>query len=199
MPAETGLTKFSARGAETMTKESEDWAVALRAFVESYFKNVGVGVESAANPLSSGASDEEISQVIQQLQQKYNSISTVLYKKPKDIAKDAYTLTDQVAMLPCAANSDAVVFIRGAGGIPTDGRNALAMMGGMVLTPNAIVTITLADAKSGEILAMMRFHNADDDFLGDEEAAFSMPLIREFANVNIGTARKLESAREFGP
>lgn len=199
MPAEAGVTKFGLKTPEEMQKESADWALALQALVQSHFKNVGVQFVSATGAFGSGASDAEIGQVVQQLQEKYDALSAVLNKKPKEIAKGAYTLTDEVAMLPCAASSDVVVFIRGAGAVPSEGRTAVGLVGGVVITSNAVVVVTFVDAKTGEVLAMTRFHNADDDFLSNEEDAFGFPLDEGLAIINLGSARKVEAAHEFGP
>ena len=207
MPAEAGITKLGVKTSESMTTESDAWAAALQGFVETQFKMVGIGVSTARNPLSSGASDEEVREAVQQIQQKFDALSELLGKKPKEIGKNAYTLGDQVAMLPCAANSDVLVFIRGAGAVPTVGRQTMGFVAGAVLEEGALVNLTFADAKSGEILAMIRFRNADQFLtyekgkflIADEEKAFGDPLLDGFADINLGSARKLQEKRDFGP
>jgi hypothetical protein len=94
-------------------------------------------------------------------------------------------------MLPCAANSDVLVLIRGAGVIPTLGRSEMAALAGGALAQSAIVMVTLADAKTGEILSMIRFRN-DGNFLNDAEGGFSVPLNNGLFDINLGNARKLE-------
>ena len=197
MPAETEMDKLGVKTTEKMTKDSDDWAVALRVLIEAHLKTVGIGFDSATDPAASGASDNDIQQAIDQIQEKYNALSGELNKKPRAIGKGAYTLGDQVAMLPCAATSDVLVFIRGEGVIPTPGRAGMAALAGGILEQGAIVTIAFADAKTGEILAMIRFRNVGD-FLGqNQEDAFSAPLDAGLADINLGSARKLERAREF--
>ncbi len=191
MPAEAELDKLGVKNTEKMTRESNDWEVALKGLIEAHFKTVGIEINSATDAFSSGASDNDIQQVIEQIQEKYNSLSPQLARKPKGISKGAYTLGDQVAMLPCAANSDVLVLIRGAGVIPTLGRSEMAALAGGALAQSAIVTVTLADAKTGEILSMIRFRN-DSNFLNDAEGGFSVPLNGGLFDINLGNARKLE-------
>lgn len=198
MPAEAELDKLGVKNAEKMIKESNDWEVALGSLIAAHFKTVGIEINSATDTFSSGASDNDIQQVIEQVQEKYNSLSRQLAKKPREISKGAYTLGDQVAMLPCAANSDVLVVIRGAGVIPTLGRSEMAALAGGALAQSAIVTVTLADAKSGEILSMIRFRN-DNNFLNDAEGGFGDPLNEGLFDLNLGNARKLEREGKLLP
>lgn len=205
MPVEAGITKIGVRTSESLTTESDAWAAALQGLLETQFKSMGIAATSATNPLSSGASAQDIREAVQQIQQKFDALSQVMNKKPKEIAKNAYTLGDQVAMLPCAATSDVLVFIRGAGAMPTPGRQTMAFAGGVAVWEGALVNITLADAKSGQILAMMRFRNTDDFLtyekgkyvLADEQEAFGNPLLDALADINLGSARKLQEKRDF--
>ncbi|MGA2907661.1 MAG: hypothetical protein ABSE36_08180 [Terracidiphilus sp.] len=195
MPPEADLVKLGVKTSEKMPKESDDWSRALKVLVWTHLSADGIAIGSATDALSSGASYPDIQQAIQQIQQKYDALSGTLYKKPKEIEKGAYTLDDQVAMLPCAANSDVLVFVQGAGAVPTPGRQAMGALGGSILTEGAVVYVTFADAKTGEIMAMIRFHNVGD-FLTDEEGEFATPLDAALADINLGSARKVERARE---
>jgi hypothetical protein len=82
MPPQGHLTKIGVKGAEGMTKESEAWAEALEALVESRLETYGIAIYSSANPLSSGASDDEIRKVISQVQEKFVALSPLMNKKP---------------------------------------------------------------------------------------------------------------------
>ena len=195
MPPEADLVKLGVKTSEKMPKESDDWSRGLKILIASHLTIDGIAISSATDALSSGASYPDIEQAIQQIQQKYDALSVTLYKKAKEIEKGAYTLGDQVATLPCAANSDVLVFVQGAGAIPTSGRQAMGALAGSILTEGAVVYVTFADAKTGEILAMIRFHNTGD-FLTDPEEGFAVPLDGALADINLGSARKVERARE---
>jgi hypothetical protein len=188
MPPAAGLTKLGMKSAERMVKESNDWADALQALVENHLKSDGISVDVATNPLTSGASDNEIQQVIEQIEQKYDSVFPLMDKKPGEIAKSAYTLGDQVAMLPCAANSDVLVFVRAGGTVTTEGRETFSVLVGGPIS-GAVFIVTFADAKTGEILGLIRLRRTGN-FLESAEKSFGPDLDNNLSNMNIGSARK---------
>jgi hypothetical protein len=189
MPPQGYLSKVGFNGPEDMTQESESWAKALEDIVEANLKARGISVTSAANPLSTGASDGEIKEVITQVQQKFKTVSALVYKKPGDIAKSAYTLGDQVGMLPCSENSDIVVFVQGRGKIFTAGGPG----------DSADLFVTMADAKTGEILDLIHFY-PDCNFLLVPEACYGPVVDIELASKNIGSIPKpAKKARKSEP
>lgn len=194
MPTEAQLVRVGVKGAERMPKESDDWAAALQTLVQSHLKSAGIGIDSATNPLSSGASDGEIRQVISQIQQKYNSVLALMDKKPREITKSAYTLGDQVGMLPCSGNSDILVFVQAAGQVLTGGRTAITLLAGGP-AEGAILLVTMADAKTGEILGLIKIRPGWG-FLDNTEDAFGKSLDYELSNMNVGSARKNAQAKE---
>jgi hypothetical protein len=177
-----------------MTKESEAWAGALEALVESHLKSDGIAINSATNPLSSGASDDEIRGVISQVQEKLGDVSPLMNKKPDRISKSAYTLGDQVGMLPCSESSDILVFVQGVGQVLTENRAAMTfVMGGP--KEDADVLVTMADAKTGEIVGLIQMYPGDG-FPDNTEGAFGEGLNNQLAIMNIGSARKNAKAHE---
>ena len=130
--------------------------------VEAHLKTAGVQIQQATDAFASGASDEEIRQVISELNQKYQDVANQLNKHPKDIQKSRYTLGDAVALLPCAAKSDVLVFVQGEGQVTSGGKKAMGMLvGGSGNVSYATLVLTMADAKTGEILAFARLSNAE--------------------------------------
>jgi len=194
MPPQGHLTKIGVKGAEGMTKESEAWAEALEALVESRLETYGIAIYSSANPLSSGASDDEIRKVISQVQEKFVALSPLMNKKPGRIAKSAYTLGDQVGMLPCSENSDILIFVQGVGQVLTGGRAAMTLVVGGPAEA-ADVFITMADAKTGEILGLIKTYPGAG-FLDNAELEFGQRLDCPLSNMNIGSARKNDRACE---
>jgi len=188
MPPAAGLTRLGMKSAERMVKESDDWAAALQVLVESHLKSDGIAFDVATNPLTSGASDNEIEQVIEQVEQKYDSVFPLMDKKPGEIAKSAYTLGDQVAMLPCAATSDVLVFVRAGGTVTTEGRETFSVLVGGPIS-GAVFLVTFADAKTGEILGLIRIRQTGN-FLENAEKSFGPALDNNLADMNIGSARK---------
>jgi hypothetical protein len=193
MPPQAHLARIGMKGAEGMTKESDTWAAALEDMVEAHLKSDGVAINSATSLLSSGASNDEIGSVISQIQQKFASVEPLMRKKPGGIGKSAYTLGDQVGMLPCSENSDILVFVQGVGQVVTDGRASMTLLiGGPA--EDAVVLVTMADAKTGEIISFTQVYPNDSSLLKAEDA-FGEKLYQQFVVMNIGAARKNAKAQ----
>jgi len=188
MPPRGGLIKIGMKSAEGMSKESEAWRGSLEKLIESHLKTDGLTIESATDPLSSGASDDEIGKVISQVQEKLHTLLPLVNKKPGQIAKSAYTLGDKVGMLPCSENSDILVFVQGEGQVLSDSRATMTfLVGGPA--QDALVLVTMADAKTGEVLGLIQLYPGDG-FPENPEGAFGSRLENELWNMNIASARK---------
>ena len=194
MPPQGHLFRIGVKGAQSLTRESDAWGVALEYLVVSHLKSDGIAVHSATNPLSTGASADEIRSAISQVQEKFDAISPLMRKKPGRIGKAAYTLGDQAGMLPCSENSDILVFVQGAGQVLTDGRTTMTFFVGGP-TEDAVVFVTMADAKTGEIVGFIRMRPSSDGSLEKAEDAFGEGLDYGLETLNIGSARKNAEAR----
>jgi hypothetical protein len=186
MPAEGKLSKLSMKGSEGMSKESDAWSTELQTIVESHLKNAGVKLVPVSGTSDSSASDDELRQVLSQLQEKYQGISAQIDRKPKDIGKSRFSLGDDVALLPCTANADVLIFVEGQGQVLTGGKQAFGLLLAGPKDSMATLILTMADAKSGEILAFVRLVNADK-FVNDSEKAFGGALDKQFKKMRIGT------------
>ena len=189
VPAEGKISKQGVKGQEGMSKQSDEWSTNLQNLVEAHLKSAGVSLMPAMNAGASGASDDEIRQILLQIEQKYNEVSAKLNSKPKDIAKSRFTLGDQVALLPCAAKSDVLVFVEGEGQVTTGGKKAMGMLFGGNAGSGATLILTMVDAKTGEIIAFARLVNASgfgEQFMADTEKAYGKGLDKQFGKMKIG-------------
>ncbi|HXR40020.1 MAG TPA: hypothetical protein VN776_13040 [Terracidiphilus sp.] len=186
MPAEGKLSKVGMKGGEGMTKESDAWSTTLQTVVESHLKAAGVQLLPTLGASGSGASDDELNQVLLQLQEKYAGIAAKINRKPKDIGKSRFTLGDDVALLPCSAKADVLVFVEGEGQVLTGGKKTMGVLFGGASASTAALILTMADAKSGEIVAFVRMNNAEK-FLSDSEKAYGKALDKQFNKMRIGT------------
>jgi len=181
MPPEGHLAKIilksmGFRDVQEIPQESKTWSDDIEAMVESHLKARGINVTSATNPLSSGASADAIKEVIAQVQLKLKAVSALMYKKPGAIAKSAYTLGDQVGMLPCSENSDILVFVQGGGQVfPIGGPDDAAEL-----------FVTMADVKTGEILDLIELYPGGN-FPSSAEVYFGPDLDVELASKNVGS------------
>jgi hypothetical protein len=186
MPVEDSLIKIGMKGGEPMTTAADTWSTTLQALVEKHFTAAGLQISSASSALSSGASDDELRQVLLEVKQKYDTIAAQLDKKPKAIGKERYTLGDEVALLPCSAKSDVLVFVQGEGAVLTGGKQAMGWIIGAPVESNATLILTMADTKTGEILAFVRL-GAVENFLKDAEKSFGKSLDHQLNRLKIGT------------
>jgi len=191
IPAEGKLSKLGVKGREGMAKESDDWSTNLQNVVEAHLKSAGVSLMPAISAAESGASDDEVRQVVLGIQQKYDEVSAKLNSKPKDIGKSRYTLGDQVALLPCAAKSDVLVFVEGEGEVLTGGKKTMSMFIGGAANSNATLILTMADAKTGEILTFARLVNINgvaggQKFMDDTEKAYGKALDKQLGKMKVG-------------
>jgi hypothetical protein len=186
MPAEGKLSKLGMKGREGMSKESEAWSVQLQNIVESHLNHAGVSVVPALGTPASNASDDEVNQLVLRIQGKYDEIHGQIEKKPKDIGKDRYTLGDEVALLPCDAKADVLVFVSGSGQVLTGGKKAMGILVGGAKDSTAHLALSMADAKTGEILAFVRMNNAGK-FVDDSEKAYGKALDKQFGKMKIGS------------
>jgi hypothetical protein len=94
-----------------------------------------------------------------------------LAKKPGGVEKGRYTLGDRVAKFEPGAGADALVFLRGAGYLPTPGRRAVAVV--TFDLPGAAAMfqgdLTCVDAKTGEVLVFIRFIRARNITVNTED------------------------------
>jgi lambda repressor-like predicted transcriptional regulator len=192
IPAEGKLTKEGVKGREGMAKQSDDWSTNLENVVEAHLKSAGVSLMPAMSVSESGASDDELRQLVLQIQQKYDEVAAKLNSKPKEIGKSRYTLGDQVALLPCAAKSDVLVFVEGEGQVVTGGKKAMGMLIGGVARSDATLILTMADAKTGEILTFARLVNLNgfggEKFMDDTEKAYGKALDKQLSKMKVGQA-----------
>jgi hypothetical protein len=191
MPAEGKLSRVTMKGGEGMSNESDNWTAALQNMVEAHLKTASVQIAQATDAMASGASDEEIRQVISQLNQKHQDVANQLNRHPKDIRNSRFTLGDDAALIPCAAKSDVLVFVQGEGHVTSGGKKAMGMLvGGSSNVSFATLVLTMADAKTGEILVFARLSNAEsfgEKFVDQTESVYGKALDKQFERLRIGT------------
>jgi len=184
-PPEAQLDKVGMKGVEGMSKESEIWSAQLQAVVETELKDLGVAITSTGMSNSDLESNDDLRQAMLQIQEKYKSVATQMERKAKDIKKSRYTLGDEVALLPCSADSDSLAFVEGEGRVLTGGKKAFGMLIGGESSSRGTLRITFVDAKSGDVLAYALFLN-NGKFEDDPQSAYGKKLGKELKKIGIG-------------
>ncbi len=91
---------------------------------------------------------------------------------------------------PCAAKSYVLVFVQGEGQVTSGEKKAMGMLaGGRSNVSYATLVLTMADAKTGEILAFARLSNAEsfgDKFVDQTECVYGKALDKQFSRPRIG-------------
>ena len=162
LPAHIEMRRGGMKGAEGMTEISEVLTLKVRAAVEKELARRKVSTIPAAKPPQE--QDEASKHALADVQQKFDGIRGLLAKTPKDVAKGKFTLGDSVAEFHPVQPAETLVFLRGAGSVPTKGKVGLGILvaaaagggaGAAVMGPNSFsADIAFVDAKTGEVLAL---------------------------------------------
>jgi hypothetical protein len=185
MPAEAELKKVGMKGTEGMSKESELWSAQLQGVVETELKDIGVTTASKGMSNAELQDNDDLRQTVLQIQEKFNSVAIQMERHAKDIKKSRYTLGDEVALLPCSAESDSLAFVQGQGSVLTGGKKAFGVLIGGQSASTGDLKITFVDAKSGDVLAYGHFLN-NGNFEENPQAAYGKKLGKELKKIGIG-------------
>ena len=163
LPPSLQLTKSTMKGGESMEKEGEKITPVLdRAIIRS-LRDAGVNVSDASPNEEMLAASPELRESVGNLQRSFDSISTPMLNRLKDVRKARFKVADGVSEAKWneKEHSDTLVFVRGFGGRETKskafatGKGLLGavLAGGLHLN----VIMTFVDANSGEVLFVKAF------------------------------------------
>ncbi len=186
MPVEAEWAKVGMKGSEGMTKEAEAWTTTMQGVVVKAISGQGIEVVPIASKPGASQADQQLMETVQQLQQRYDGVAVQMHKKPKDIKKGRYSLGDEVTLLPCAAQTDALFFIHSHGQILTGGKKAFGILVAGPSKSAGDLRLTMVDAKSGEALAYTRIMSSGDKFRNDPDKAYSKGLTKELKKMKLG-------------
>jgi hypothetical protein len=159
LPCIVEVTKQGVKGQEGMAQQGEDATNALATAVAGDLAKSGLAVET---PFTDEAlkNNNDLKYAVSDVQRKYDEIAPQMYRKPKDIRKGRFSLTDMVAVLNSKGDADALVFVHSDGVKLTKGKGALSGgLVGLAMSGSTSYTtrVVLADAKNGDILFMDNF------------------------------------------
>jgi hypothetical protein len=146
LPAQVDYRKIGLKGVEGGAGESDRIASSLYSVVSRELSLRGV--EVLPNPLETAKADTE-RYAIADLQARYDTVGVQIRKKPQWVEHGQITLDDRVARFAPGFGSDALVFIRGHG-------QKRAPFGSLN-TGSFSAEVALVDARTGEVLAFIRF------------------------------------------
>jgi hypothetical protein len=188
VPAEGTWSRKTLKGGEGMSREAEEWNLKLQKAVEGHLEKTGATLTATGVSAGDLDANEQYQQTVLQLQQKYDNIEPQMLNHIKNVKKARYTMGDEVALLPCSAGSDALLFVRGMGMAPSTGEKfkSAGLIGLLAMGKAATARITFVDAKSGEVLAYSLMLGNGDKALQDPDKAFGKALDKNFKEMKIG-------------
>ncbi|MGJ5816771.1 M48 family metalloprotease [Paludibaculum fermentans] len=136
VPADVQVKRSWVDDAEALSKETKAWQERLEKLVGGKLSQEGVEIV----PFQSTAAE------LRTVREEYNLLADDLEKHSKDVEKGQFTIDDAVAVLPCAAAADTIVFLRGRS-------EALGKTMRLGSDGAAALQISFADARSGRIFA----------------------------------------------
>jgi len=189
MPAEVEFSKRGMKGSEGMTREAEQFAEDLRALVIKKLAERGVQVKEEIFSTAQLQSNEALLQTVLDTQRKYDTVAAQMYKKPKEIQKGRYSLSDEVALLPLTGDVDTIVFVHGSGIMLTGGKKAFGILVGGGYSDVSNIQITFVDAKSGDVLSMISLAKAGGS-ADEAEKGYGKGLTKAFKKMPMGSSVK---------
>ncbi len=169
MPVEATWTKAIFMIREPRPAEADQWSEQLWPILKE-------GILQAGAQDTSEAIAENTRQVILQLQQKFDAMMKVEGWHAGGIKRGRFSLGDEVALAPCAAHADALLFVRGKATIPAVAQFA-----------NASLQLTFVDARSGEVLAQDTISTLNDTCLKRPREAYLDILVKRFHAMRVGS------------
>lgn len=188
---ESTLYRKSVKGIEGMPGESAEWNIRIRDAVREAIiarSSEVVGDYSGQLP-----ADEKLREAVVEVRQRFAAIWPQVRRKPGDVAKGRYTVGDEIALLPCSASADAIVFVQAQGVLLTRANKIVGFAGGglfgglRLLASRSDLWLTLIDAKSGEIIAIAHLRpSAGDKFINSPAEAYRARLDHSFNTMRLG-------------
>jgi hypothetical protein len=153
LPPSASLVKSGMKGAEPLVAEAQAMEEGLAQVLLEIFSHKGF--HTMQDSISSAALEQNpnLKYALSDLQTRYDKMQVLLIKKPKDVRKGRFTLGDDVVNFAPGAASDALVFVRAKGVVPTAGLKTFVIVTGMGITRNyAKLDISVVDAQTGTVL-----------------------------------------------
>ncbi len=195
LPAEARLVRVGMKGGESLTAESAEWSAKLGNALRHAVVNAGGELNGDFSP-EALKDDQAARESLLHLRQKYESVSVQMRKKRRGVKSGRYTLGDEVLLLPCAAQADAVAFIDATGTIQTGSRKALSIVTGgflgiLLAMSEYDIWISFADAKTGEITTLLRLNSLGGKAGKDPDEALKKTLVARLKKLHMGSASRL--------
>ena len=140
LPAEVAIEE-SGQG---MWEKSEAFEESFTLLVAKTLSGHGAKVLRA---MAGPDAPEEARTAVRELEEKLDAMDATMLRRPEAVVGGHYSLGDGVAGYALTAEADTIVFVRGSGWAPAAGSGTGRFDG----------TLTFVDARSGDVMAYVRF------------------------------------------
>jgi hypothetical protein len=190
MPAEANLLRVGMKGGEGLPKESEVWADKLSVTLQRAITEAG---GRAVGDLSAGAvaNQEAVRDAVVSVRQKYKGLLPLMRRKMGGVNKGRFSMGDEIALLPCAAEADSIAFLNATGVSQTGARKALSALTGGFAGPvmalsNYEIWISLVNSKTGAVSTLIRINSRGGKTGSDPEEALKDVMVTRFKKLKVG-------------
>lgn len=153
LPPAASLVKSGMKGAEPLVAEAQSMEEGLSSVLIDIFSSKGFHTMQDSVSPAALEQNPNLKYALSDLQTRYDKMQVLLSKKPKDVRKGRFTLGDDVANFAPGVTSDALVFVRAKGAVPTAGLKTFVIVTGMGFTRNyARLDISVVDAQTGTVV-----------------------------------------------
>ncbi len=177
LPAEVELSRASFHGASPLPEESDELTDKINVALEHLFAGAGAPNTGSFSRLAAGG-NRDLAEALFRIERRYKAAAVQMQIKPEEIATRRYTLGDDVAVLPCAAQSDAIVFVHANG--------SLTLYRTRVAAADIDLTLCFVDARTGEVIGLVHAVSNHVDVLRNPEKAYQAALQDAFAKLRVG-------------
>lgn len=156
LPVHVEITRVSMKGPEPMIEESRQVEQTLTPVISEVIHKLGCKVDDSALTPKMLQDDAELRYVVDDLQKQFDSTTSEMVRKSKDVRKGRFSLGDNVLKLPSGEKVDALVFVRASGQVLTGGKKAFGFLVGGNVYDVVQILIGVVDSKSGDVLYFSR-------------------------------------------
>lgn len=199
MPPDAVVSRIGMKGGSKLEEESEQWAARISVMLGRAIVRAGGAVASDLSA-ESFQHDDGTREAVVRIRKKYDTIAVQLLKKPGGVEKGRYTLGDEVALLPCARQADALAFPDGRIVLQTAGRKAFdvlaANVGGILAAQSRYdIWLSLVDAKTGQVIAFIHEVGAEGKTDAERDDSLSRAFAGQLQKVHVGWVRPEASSK----
>lgn len=175
MPVTADWVKVTLKARQPLTQEADTWSVGMQSVISKALANVGAEEVPMVLGKAGPDKDESDRRSILRLQRKYDDMARLMHRHPGGIKSGRFSLGDEVALAPCAAQADAILFVRHTV------RDTI-----LPVADYPALYLSIVDPKSGEVLAHVQIETLGNGFRTEPEKLYMNMLLDKLRRMRVG-------------